>query len=157
MYYGAAKSDNPLGNKDLVDRFLDTLSILGIDSVSAQFFGILKANLETAGNRLADADLWIGSIARAHHEKLNGRGYPYNLTAAEIPFQSKMMTVSDIYDALSASDRPYKKAVPTERALDILKMEANQLLIDSDLFRIFTEAGIYKLTANWKHPAGFNL
>jgi hypothetical protein len=99
----------------------------------------------------------IPTIARAHHEKLNGGGYPYRLTAAEIPFQSKMMTISDIYDALSASDRPYKKAVPTERALDILKMEANQLLIDTELFRVFTEAGIYKLTSQWKHPAGFNL
>jgi len=99
----------------------------------------------------------IPTIARAHHEKLNGGGYPYHLTAAEIPFQSKMMTISDIYDALSASDRPYKRAVPTDRALDILKMEANQLLIDTELFRIFTEAQIYKLTADWKHPAGFNL
>jgi len=99
----------------------------------------------------------IPTIARAHHEKLNGGGYPYKLTSAEIPFQSKMMTISDIYDALSASDRPYKKAVPTDRALDILKMEANQLLIDAELFRIFIEAGIYKLTADWKHPAGFNL
>ncbi|MGH9785373.1 MAG: HD domain-containing phosphohydrolase [Terriglobia bacterium] len=99
----------------------------------------------------------IPSIARAHHEKLNGAGYPYKLTAAEIPFQSKMMTISDIYDALSASDRPYKKAVPTERALDILKMEANQLLIDAELFRLFTQAEIYRLTADWKHPAGFNL
>ncbi len=67
LYYGAAKSDNPLGNKDLVDRFLDTLSILGIDSLSAQFFGVLKADLETAGKQLADTDLWIGAIARAHH------------------------------------------------------------------------------------------
>jgi len=99
----------------------------------------------------------IPSIARAHHEKLNGAGYPRKLTAAEIPFQSKMMTVSDIYDALSASDRPYKKAVPIERALDILKMEANQNLIDAELFRIFTQAEIYKLTTDWKHPAGFNL
>ena len=99
----------------------------------------------------------IPSIARAHHEKLNGAGYPRNLTAAEIPFQSKMMTISDIYDALSASDRPYKKAVPTERALDILKMEANQLLIDAELFRLFTQAEVYRLTADWKHPAGFNL
>ena len=99
----------------------------------------------------------IPTIARAHHEKLNGGGYPYKLSAAEIPFQSKMMTIADIYDALSASDRPYKRAVPTDRALDILKMEANQLLIDAELFRLFTEAQIYKLTADWKHPAGFNL
>jgi HD-GYP domain-containing protein (c-di-GMP phosphodiesterase class II) len=94
----------------------------------------------------------IPLIARAHHEKLNGTGYPYKLSEAEIPFQSKMMTVSDIYDALSASDRPYKKALPTDRALDILAMEANQKLIDDALFRLFVEAEVYKKTLGWKHP-----
>src|SRR5439155_13760153 len=62
----------------------------------------------------------VPDIAYAHHEKLNGRGYPRKLTATEIPIQSRMMTVSDIYDALTANDRPYKRAVPTDRALDIL-------------------------------------
>ncbi|MBI2819355.1 MAG: GAF domain-containing protein [Acidobacteria bacterium] len=95
----------------------------------------------------------IPLIARAHHEKLNGTGYPYKLSEAEIPFQSKMMTVSDIYDALSASDRPYKKALPTEKALDILSMEANRNLIDNSLFKLFVEAEIYKKTLGWKHPA----
>ena len=95
----------------------------------------------------------IPLIARAHHEKLNGSGYPYRLSEAEIPFQSKMMTISDIYDALSAADRPYKKAVPTERALDILSMEANQRLIDTPLFNLFVEAEIYKKTLGWRHPA----
>jgi response regulator RpfG family c-di-GMP phosphodiesterase len=65
----------------------------------------------------------VAEIAYAHHEKLNGRGYPRKLSAADIPIQSRMMTVSDIYDALTASDRPYKRAISTERALDILKME----------------------------------
>ena len=64
-----------------------------------------------------------------------------------------MMTVSDIYDALSASDRPYKKAVPTEKALDILSMEANRNLIDNSLFKLFVEAEIFKKTIGWKHPA----
>ena len=95
----------------------------------------------------------IPLIARAHHEKLNGTGYPYKLSESEIPFQSKMMTVSDIYDALSASDRPYKKAVPTEKALDILSMEANRNLIDNSLFKLFVEAEIFKKTIGWKHPA----
>ncbi|OFW10555.1 MAG: hypothetical protein A3G20_05705 [Acidobacteria bacterium RIFCSPLOWO2_12_FULL_59_11] len=99
----------------------------------------------------------IPTIARAHHEKLNGTGYPYKLTAAEIPFQSRMMAISDIYDALSASDRPYKRAVPTEKALDILAQETKQGLLDSELFRLFQEAEIYKFTANWKHPSSFSL
>ena len=77
-------------------------------------------------------------------EKLNGRGYPRKLTAAEIPIQSRMMTVSDIYDALTASDRPYKRAVPTERALDILKMEVGEGLLDQSLVELFIEAKVFE-------------
>jgi len=86
----------------------------------------------------------VPMIAYAHHEKLNGRGYPRKLSAADIPIQSRMMTVSDIYDALSASDRPYKRAVPTERALDILKMEMNDGLLDASLVNLFIEAKVYE-------------
>src|SRR4030095_654057 len=87
----------------------------------------------------------IPLIASAHHEKLDGSGYPGNLSAPEIPFQSKMMTISDIFDALSATDRPYKRAVPHDMALDILFAEAKRGLIDADLLRLFREAEIYKL------------
>ena len=59
----------------------------------------------------------IPEIARAHHEKLDGSGYPYKLKGEDIPVQARMMTICDIFDALSAADRPYKKAVPPERAL----------------------------------------
>ena len=90
----------------------------------------------------------IPAIASAHHEKLDGTGYPNNLSAVEIPIQSKMMTISDIYDALSATDRPYKKAVPSETALDILFDEAKQGLIDRELLTLFREAEIFKLTSN---------
>lgn len=86
----------------------------------------------------------VAEIAYAHHEKLNGRGYPRKLNAETIPIQSRMMTVSDIYDALTASDRPYKRAVPTERALDILKMEVGDGLLDASLVRTFIEAKVYE-------------
>jgi HD-GYP domain-containing protein (c-di-GMP phosphodiesterase class II) len=86
----------------------------------------------------------VPDIAYAHHEKLNGRGYPRKLTAAEIPIQSRMMTVSDIYDALTASDRPYKRAVPTERALDILKMEMSDGLLDPSLVNLFIESRVFE-------------
>jgi tRNA(fMet)-specific endonuclease VapC len=55
-----------MANRRLVERFLDTLPILGLDSISVQFFGVLRAALEAKGKRLADADLWIGAIARTH-------------------------------------------------------------------------------------------
>lgn len=92
----------------------------------------------------------IPVIASAHHEKLNGTGYPRNLAAPEIPFQSKMMTISDIYDALSATDRPYKRAVPRDRALDILNDEAERGMIDGELLRLFREAEIFRLATNSK-------
>jgi len=84
----------------------------------------------------------VPEIAWAHHEKLNGKGYPRAIPAREIPLQSKMMAISDIYDALTASDRPYKKAVPHQKALDILKMESDGGQVDGDLFKIFVEAEI---------------
>ena len=86
----------------------------------------------------------MANIAYAHHEKLNGRGYPRKLSASEIPVQSRMMTVSDIYDALTANDRPYKRAVPTDRALDILKMETNDGLLDPTLVDVFIEARVFE-------------
>jgi HD-GYP domain-containing protein (c-di-GMP phosphodiesterase class II) len=86
----------------------------------------------------------VPNIAYAHHEKLNGRGYPRKLSAAEIPLQSRMMTVSDIYDALTASDRPYKRAISTPRALDILKMEVNDGLLDQSLVSLFIEAKVFE-------------
>jgi len=86
----------------------------------------------------------VPDIAYAHHEKLNGRGYPRKLRATDISIQSRMMTVSDIYDALTASDRPYKRAVPTERALDILKMEVNEGLLDTSLVDVFIEAKVFE-------------
>ena len=86
----------------------------------------------------------VPTIAYAHHEKLNGRGYPRKLTADDIPIQSRMMTVSDIYDALTASDRPYKRAVPTDRALDILKMEVTEGLLDNSLVDLFIDSKVYE-------------
>ena len=64
LYYGAAKSTNPYAGKIRVDGFLGSLEILGMAHFSAQLFGIIKAQLETGGNRLADADLWIAAITR---------------------------------------------------------------------------------------------
>jgi HD-GYP domain-containing protein (c-di-GMP phosphodiesterase class II) len=86
----------------------------------------------------------IPEIARAHHEKLNGKGYPFGLNSGQIPVQAKMMTICDIFDALSASDRPYKRAVPTDRALDILKLCEREGEIDPELFRVFLDAQVYR-------------
>lgn len=89
----------------------------------------------------------IPAIAKAHHEKLDGSGYPYHLKGEEIPLQTRMITITDIYDALTASDRPYKRAVPVERALSIIEQEVKSHLLDPALFGLFVDAKVYQLTA----------
>jgi HD-GYP domain-containing protein (c-di-GMP phosphodiesterase class II) len=92
----------------------------------------------------------VPEIARGHHEKLNGSGYPYKLAAPEIPVQTRMMTISDIFDALAAADRPYKKAVSIERALEILELSVRDGELDAGLFDIFLSAKIFD---RWKVEA----
>ncbi len=86
----------------------------------------------------------ISDIVHAHHEKLDGSGYPKGLTSGEIPLQAKMMAVADIYDALTAWDRPYKKSVSTQKALFILDMEAQEGKLDPYLVQIFRDAKVYE-------------
>lgn len=87
----------------------------------------------------------IPEIAGAHHEKLDGSGYPRGRTQSDIPFPSRLMTVADIYDALTAADRPYKKSMPTERAFAVLEDEAKNGKLDVDLVKIFVEAKVFTL------------
>lgn len=85
----------------------------------------------------------IPEIAYTHHEKLNGAGYPRAVTGDAIPVQARMMTIADIFDALTASDRPYKRAVPWEHALDILRMEASDGMLDEHLLESFISARVF--------------
>lgn len=87
----------------------------------------------------------IPDIAYGHHEKLDGSGYPLGLKSPEIAPQTRMMTISDIYDALTAPDRPYKKSLPQDRALDILKLEVKDGHLDQELLDIFIEAGVFRV------------
>ncbi|HEX9185989.1 MAG TPA: HD domain-containing phosphohydrolase, partial [Vicinamibacteria bacterium] len=88
----------------------------------------------------------IPEIAWAHHEKLDGSGYPRGLRGRDgIPVESRMMTIADIYDALVAWDRPYKKSVSVERALGILDEEARAGKLDAELLKVFVEARIFDL------------
>ncbi|MBL9100367.1 MAG: GAF domain-containing protein [Myxococcales bacterium] len=86
----------------------------------------------------------VPEIAGKHHEYLNGTGYPGHIGAPEIPIQARLMTVSDIFDALTASDRPYKKAVPIVKALDILGAEARAGKIDPEVLALFVEARVFE-------------
>ncbi|MBI2381382.1 MAG: GAF domain-containing protein [Gammaproteobacteria bacterium] len=89
----------------------------------------------------------VPEIAAAHHEKLDGTGYPFSLAGEAVPVQSRMMTISDIYDALTARDRPYKSAVPTGKALDILQDEAKHGKLDGELLDLFIAARIFDRSA----------
>jgi HD-GYP domain-containing protein (c-di-GMP phosphodiesterase class II) len=87
----------------------------------------------------------VPEIAFAHHEKLNGHGYPRAIAGDAIPVQARIMTIADIYDALTAADRPYKRAVSPELALEILQREAKAGELDADLLHTFISARVYVL------------
>jgi HD-GYP domain-containing protein (c-di-GMP phosphodiesterase class II) len=82
----------------------------------------------------------VPAIAHGHHEKLDGSGYPMGLQGAQISHQTRILTICDIYDALTASDRPYKPAVPATLALDMLRAECQSGHLDADLFDAFVES-----------------
>ena len=85
----------------------------------------------------------VPHIAHRHHEKLDGTGYPQKVRGEAIPIQSRMLTICDIYDALTAKDRPYKAAVPLDKALAILEDEVKAGKLDPVLFKLFVEAKPY--------------
>ena len=84
----------------------------------------------------------VPNIAASHHEKLDGSGYPFHKKADELGIIERVMAIADIYDALTAKDRPYKKAIPPEIAVSIIQKEVDDGKIDSTLFDVFT--------ANWE-------
>jgi 3',5'-cyclic-nucleotide phosphodiesterase len=85
----------------------------------------------------------VPAIAHGHHEKLDGSGYPMGLRGPQISVQTRILTICDIWDALTAGDRPYKKAVPVEQALDLMWEECNAGHIDGSLFRVFADARVW--------------
>ncbi|MCR5273064.1 MAG: HD domain-containing protein [Lachnospiraceae bacterium] len=82
----------------------------------------------------------VAKFAAEHHEKLNGKGYPNGLTADELCLESRMLAVCDVYDALTSSDRPYKKPMPKEKAFAILYDMAKYNELEERLVRYLEEA-----------------
>ncbi len=89
----------------------------------------------------------IPDIASHHHEKLDGSGYPHHLSGDEISLESRILAVIDIYEALVSQDRPYKPAMPCERALEILRAEAAAGRLDTTVIDFFEARGIHRLFA----------
>jgi HD-GYP domain-containing protein (c-di-GMP phosphodiesterase class II) len=94
----------------------------------------------------------IHQIVRGHHEKLNGGGYPDGVSGEAVPLETRIMTVCDIFDALTASDRPYKRALPVDQALDILRSEAREGALDAEIVDLFCRSGVYRkvLESDWR-------
>ena len=86
----------------------------------------------------------IPEFAGGHHEKLDGTGYPRGLTENQMSPQAKMIAIADIYEALTAADRPYKDGKKLSEAMRIMGFMNKDRHIDKDLFKIFVKEGIYK-------------
>lgn len=87
--------------------------------------------------------------AAAHHELLDGRGYPNHLKGEEIPLEVRVLTILDIFDAMVADDRPYKRGMAPEKALSILKNRAEKDGdLDAGLVNLFIESGCWQAFYN---------
>ncbi|TVP93538.1 MAG: hypothetical protein EA348_00470 [Pseudomonadaceae bacterium] len=86
----------------------------------------------------------VPELAATHHETLDGRGYPCRLTAEDLGVPERIMAIADIFEALTAADRPYKEAKPLSVSLDILVGMAEQQHVDADLLRLFIVRGVYR-------------
>jgi HD-GYP domain-containing protein (c-di-GMP phosphodiesterase class II) len=132
------------------------------------FLSIPRGNLDESERRQIESHVILGydfllaipwtqelsrihEIVRAHHEKLNGGGYPDGVSGDAVPLETRIMTVCDIFDALTASDRPYKRALPVDQALAILRSEAREGALDADIVDLFCRSGVYRrvLESDW--------
>ena len=87
----------------------------------------------------------VPDIAASHHEKLNGQGYPKGLPAEDIPIESRILAIADIYDALTAQDRPYKPAIPHDKAKNILGFMVKDGELSSDLVELFFNENCFEI------------
>ena len=85
----------------------------------------------------------VPEYATTHHETLDGRGYPRRLTEKDLSIPARIMAVADIFEAITASDRPYKKPYKLSESLKILRSMKNNRHIDSDVFELFLRSGVY--------------
>jgi HD-GYP domain-containing protein (c-di-GMP phosphodiesterase class II) len=86
----------------------------------------------------------VPEFAGGHHERMDGQGYPRGLTREQMSLQARMMAIADIFEALTARDRPYKRGMKLSQALEIMQKFASNGHIDTDLFEIFMRQGVYR-------------
>lgn len=126
------------------------------------YLGVKKGNFTPAERKIMeghvvktrqvlDAIPWlddmkeIPAIAAGHHEEPAGTGYPDGLSDGEIPLGARILAVADVYDALTAQDRPYKPAIGHSRAASILQEEADRGKLQPELVEVFLNNGLYQL------------
>ncbi|NOI27900.1 transporter substrate-binding domain-containing protein [Vibrio coralliilyticus] len=98
----------------------------------------------------------VPRYASTHHETLKGTGYPRKLTAEDLSVPERILVIADIFEALTAADRPYKKAKPVSVAVDILYKMALDQHVDMELFLLFLQSGAYLEYANKFLPESQN-
>jgi len=86
----------------------------------------------------------VPEIAGGHHETMDGRGYPKRLTRDEMSIEARMMAIADIFEALTAVDRPYKKGKTLSESVTIMARMARDHHVDPDLFALFLTSGVYR-------------
>lgn len=96
----------------------------------------------------------VPELAYAHHEKLDGTGYPRRLRGDEIPVGARLMAVADIFDALTARDRPYRESVAPVRALRVLRAEADAGKLDRDVVALFAGRRLWSRLKGREGQAG---
>jgi HD-GYP domain-containing protein (c-di-GMP phosphodiesterase class II) len=86
----------------------------------------------------------VPEMAGGHHEKMDGTGYPKRLTREQMSVPARVMAIADIFEALTAVDRPYKKGKTLSEAVKIMSFMKKDRHIDPDLFDIFLKSGVYR-------------
>ncbi|MDP1651800.1 MAG: HD domain-containing phosphohydrolase [Rhodocyclaceae bacterium] len=86
----------------------------------------------------------VPEYAGGHHERMDGKGYPRGLTREQMSWQARMMGIADIFEALTARDRPYKQGMKLSQAIEIMRKFAANGHIDRDLFEVFMRQGVFR-------------
>jgi HD-GYP domain-containing protein (c-di-GMP phosphodiesterase class II) len=89
----------------------------------------------------------VPELAGGHHEKMDGTGYPKRLAGGDMSVQARIMAIADIFEALTASDRPYKKGKKLSEAIGIMARMKKEKHVDPELFDLFLESGVYRAYA----------
>jgi len=90
----------------------------------------------------------VANIAACHHEKINGSGYPWKLKGDEVPMGGQILAIVDIFEALTAKDRPYKPAIPIEKAIAIVQDEVNKGALNAKFWQLFLDRKLYNIFAD---------